>query len=148
LAWLHDTHLPSHALSQHTPSTQKPEAQTLTLEQTMPFLLLQLPLPSHAWPSAQLPGTSVPAVALAQVPSWPATAQDWQGPEQDAVEQQTPSTQKPEAHVDALAAVHPSPLPRFVTLYSQVSFVFPPPVFPPTLKALPPKSTITLRWLS
>jgi hypothetical protein len=62
-------HLPLHALSQHTPSTQKPEAQTLALEQATPFLLLQLPLPSHAWASAQLPGTSVPAAAAVQVPS-------------------------------------------------------------------------------
>jgi hypothetical protein len=76
LAWLHDTHLPSHAFSQHTPSTQKPEAQTLALEQVRPFLLLQLPLLSHACPSAQLPRISVPAAALVQVPSWPATSHD------------------------------------------------------------------------
>jgi hypothetical protein len=112
--------LPSHALSQHTPSTQKPEAQALALAQATPFLLLQLPLPSHACPSAQLPGTSVPAAAGRQVPSWPATAHDWQAPEQDATAQQTPSTQKPDAQVDAVAAVQPSPLPRLVTLYSQV----------------------------
>jgi hypothetical protein len=66
---LHETHLPSQALSQHTPSTQNPEAQTLALEQATPFLFLQLPLPSHACPSAQLPGISVPAAALVHVPS-------------------------------------------------------------------------------
>jgi hypothetical protein len=119
--WLHDTHLPSHALSQHTPSTQKPEAQALPLKQVRPFLVLQLPLPSHAWLPEQLLGTSVPAAACTQVPSWPATLQDWQTPEQAAIEQQTPSTQKPEAQLGARAAVHPSPLPRFATLYSQVS---------------------------
>jgi hypothetical protein len=119
--WLQDTQVSSHALSQHTPSTQNPEAQTLALEQVVPFLLLQAPLPSHACPLAQLPETSVPAAADAQVPWWPSTAQDWQAPAQDAVAQQTPSTQKPEAQVDAVAVVHPSPLPRLVTLYSQTS---------------------------
>jgi hypothetical protein len=112
--------LPSQAFSQHTPSTQKPEAQAVALEQVTPFLLLQLPLPSHACPSEQLPGISVPAAACMQVPSWPTTAQDWQAPEHDAIEQHTPSTQKPEAQVDAVAAVQTSPLPRFFTLYSQV----------------------------
>ena len=92
----------------------------LALEQAVPFLTLQLPLLSHAWPG-QLPGTSVPAAATVHVPSWPTTAHDWQVPEQTALEQQTPSTQKPEAQVFAVAAVQPSPLPRFVTLYSQVS---------------------------
>jgi hypothetical protein len=112
--------LPSQAFSQHTPSTQKPEAHAVALEQAMPFLLLQLPLPSQACPSEQLPGTSVPAAACTQVPSWLATAHDSQAPEQAAIEQQTPSTQKPEAQVDAVAAVQTSPLPRFFTLYSQV----------------------------
>jgi hypothetical protein len=112
--------LPSQAFSQHTPSTQKPEAQAVALEQVTPFLLLQLPLPSHACPSEQLPGISVPAAACMQVPSWPATLHDWQAPEQDPTAQQTPSTQKPEAQVDAVAAVQTSPLPRFFTLYSQV----------------------------
>jgi hypothetical protein len=52
--------------------------------------------------------------ARTQVPSWPATLHDWQAPEQDATAQHTPSTQNPEAQVDAVAAVHPSPLPRLV----------------------------------
>jgi hypothetical protein len=141
LAWVHVTHLPSHGFSQHTPSTQKPEAQTPALEQVTPFLVLQLPLPSHACPSAQLPGISVPAAAPVQLPSCPATAQDWQDPEHAAIEQQTPSTQKPDAQVDAVAAVHPSPLPRLVTLYSQVWIASP-------LLPLPPKSTTAPRWLS
>jgi len=142
LAWLQDTQVPSHALSQHTPSTQKPEAQALALEQAVPFFALQPPLAVHAWPFGQLPEISVPAVTWAQVPSWPATAQDWQAPEQAAIAQQTPSTQKPEAQFDAVAAVHPSPLPRFVTLYSQVSLPFAP------LFGLEPNRTITPRWLS
>jgi hypothetical protein len=65
---LQDTQVPSHTLSQHTPSTQKPEAQVLALEQAVPFFALQLPLLSHACPG-QLPGTSVPPAATVQVPS-------------------------------------------------------------------------------
>jgi hypothetical protein len=122
---LQDTQAPSQALSQHTLSTQKPEAQTLALEQAVPFFVLQFPLPSHACVTAQLPGTSAPGAARTQVPSLPATLHDWHAPEQDATAQQTPSTQNPEAQFDAVAAVQPSPLPRLVTLYSQVSFVAP-----------------------
>jgi hypothetical protein len=131
-----------HAFSQHTPSTQKPEAQTLPLEQAVPFLGLQLPLLSHACPAAQLPGTSVPAATCAQVPACPATLQDWQVPGQAAVEQHTPSTQKPEAQADAVAEAQPSPLLRFATLYSQVSLCSDPSFGPA------PNSTITPRWLS
>ena len=112
---LQDTHLPSHALSQHTPSTQKPEAQTLALPQARPFLVLQLPLPSHACPSAQLPGTSVPAAACMQVPSWPLTRHDLHGPEQDVDSQHTPSTQLPDAQAEAVLVVQLSPLPRLDT---------------------------------
>jgi hypothetical protein len=137
---LQDTQSPSHPLSQHTPSTQKPEAQALALEQVVPFLALQLPLLSHAWPG-QLPETSVPPAAAVQVPSWPATAQDWQDPEQAALAQQTPSTQKPEAQLAAVAAEQPSPLPRFVTSYSQVSVRSEP-------SEAAQNSTITPRWLS
>jgi hypothetical protein len=139
---LQDAQVSVHAVSQHTPSTQKPEAQTVAAEQVVPFLLLHAPLPSQACPLAQLPGTSVPAATGAQVPSWLSTAQDWQTPEQDTVPQHTPSTQKPEAHVEAVAEVHPSPLPRLVTLYSQVSLV---DVIP---SIVPPNTTTTPRWLS
>jgi hypothetical protein len=117
---LQDTQVPSHAFSQQTPSTQNPDAQALALEQVVPFFALQLPLLSHACPG-QLPVTSAPAAATVQMPSCPRTLHDWQVPEQTALEQQTPSTQKPEAQLEAVAAVQPSPLPRFVTLYSQVS---------------------------
>ena len=133
--------MPSHAPSQQTPSTQNPEAQALALVQIVPFFALQLPLLSHACPG-QLPGTSVPAVAMVQVPSRPVTAQDWQNPVQAALAQQTPSTQKPEAQVDAVAAVQPSPLPRLVTLYSQVSVRS---GIPPMGE---PNSTMTPRLLS
>jgi hypothetical protein len=134
--------MPSHLFSQHTPSTQNAEAQTVALEHVVPFLLLHTPLPSQACPLAQLPGTSVPAATGEQVPSWLSTAQDWQAPEQDAVPQHTPSTQKPEAQVEAVAEVHPSPLPRLVTLYSQVSLV---DMIP---SIVPPNTTTTPRWLS
>jgi hypothetical protein len=142
LAWLQDTQVPSHGPSQQTPSTQTPEAQALALEQAVPFLALQPPPAAHACPSAQLPLTSVPGAADAQVPSFPATLHDWHTPEQDAVEQHTPSTQNPEAQVDAVAAVHPSPLARLPTLYSQVSLKAEPSFGPA------PNSTMTPRWLS
>jgi hypothetical protein len=145
--WLQDTQVPSHAFSQHTPSTQNPEAQALALEQAVPFLTLQLPLLSHACPG-QLPGTSVPAVATVQIPSCPTTLHDWQVPEQTALEQHTPSTQKPEAQVFAVAAVQPSPLPRFATLYSQVSVRSEVPVASELPSARVQNSTITPRLLS
>jgi hypothetical protein len=119
-----------------------PEAQAPAPEQAVPFFALQPPLLSHACPVAQLPGTSVPATTGAQVPSCPATAHDWQVPGQAATAQHTPSAQKPEAQLVAVAAVHPCPLPRFVTLYSQVSLKFEPSYGPA------PNSTITPRWLS
>jgi hypothetical protein len=116
---LHETQVSVHALSQHTPSTQKPEAQATALEQAVPFFALQLPLPSQACPSSQPLPVSGPAAA--HVPSCPTTPHDWQAPAQSATLQHTPPTQKPEAQVDAVSGVHASPLPRFVTLYSQVS---------------------------
>jgi hypothetical protein len=120
---LQATQVPSQALSQHTPSTQKPEAQVLAPLQAWPLLALQLPLPSQACPLEQLPGTSVPACARTQVPSLPLTLHDLHGPVQDADSQHTPSTQLPEAQVEAVLVEQPSPLPRLVTLYSQVSSV-------------------------
>jgi hypothetical protein len=120
------------------PSTQKPAAHALALEQAEPFFALQLPLLSHACPG-QLPETSVPPVTGVQVPSWPATLQDWQVPEQAALAQQTPSTQKPEAQIDAVAAVQPSPLPKLVTLYSQVWLSFAPSSGPAANSTITPR---------
>jgi hypothetical protein len=129
------------ALLQHTPSTQKPEAHALALLHACPLLVLQLPLPSQACPLEQLPGTSVPACARTQVPSWPLTLHDWHGPVQDVDWQHTPSTQLPDAQAEAALVEQPSPLPRPVTLYSQVSSMGVP-------FALPPKRTTTARALS
>jgi len=63
------------------------------------------------------------------------------GPEHEADSQHTPSTQLPEAHRLAVAAVHPVPLARLVTLYSHVSSVVMP-------FGVPPNNTTTPRWLS
>src|SRR6185503_14006772 len=49
----------------------------------------------------------MPAVMLVQVPGDAVSAHDWQVPEQ-AVAQQTPCAQKPEAHSVAIAQVRPS----------------------------------------
>jgi hypothetical protein len=138
---LQDRQVPLQALLQHTPSTQKPEAHALALLHAWPLLVLQFPLASQACPLEQLPGTSVPAWARTQVPSWPLTLHDLHGPVQDADSQHTPSTQLPDAQVEAVLEEHPSPLPRPVTLYSQVSSSGVP-------LALPPKRTTTPRALS
>jgi hypothetical protein len=104
---LHATQVPVHAVSQHTPSAQNPEAQAVPLVQGWPLAVVQLPLPSHACPFEQLPGTSVPAFAATQVPSEPFTLHDLQGPLQEAASQHTPSTQKPLAQDDAPDEEHP-----------------------------------------
>ena len=53
------SHWPLHALSQHTPSTQRPEAQSSALVQPTPFFLRQAPgvvlsAAAHELPSPQL----------------------------------------------------------------------------------------------
>jgi hypothetical protein len=139
---LHDTQVPWQALSQHTPSEQNPLAQAAPEVQAVPLAAAHLPVPSHAvWPE-QLPATWVPAAAAVQVPKLPATLHDWQGPAHVADSQHTPSTQLPLAHWLAKSLLQPVPLPKPVTLYSQVS-----PRTPPVLPT-PPKSTTTARLLS
>ena len=139
-------HWPVHGLLQHTPSTHAPEAQAAALVQAVPLLARQLPVPSQAWPSAQLPATVVPALAATQVPSDPATLHALHGPLQVELPQHTPSTQYPLAHEAAKAAVQPSPLPRPVTVYSQVSSVV--LIAPFALLDEPLKRTTTSRPLS
>jgi hypothetical protein len=138
-----ETQAPLHVLSQQTPSVQWPEAQVLALVQAWPLLLMHLPFPSQACPFAQLPATSVPALARTQVPSDPATLHDLHGPVQVPESQHTPSAQLPDAQEAAKAAVQPSPLPHLLTRYSQVSLVE-----APVLLAMPPKRTTTPRPLS
>lgn len=141
LASLHETQVPVQALLQQTPSLQNPLAHAAALVQTLPSAVLQAPVASHAWSPEQLPATWVPGEANTQVPALPGTLQDLHGPEHEAESQHTPSTQLPEAHRLAVAAAHPVPLPRLVTLYSQVSSVAVP-------HGMPPNSTTTPRWLS
>ena len=115
-ASLHETQAPVQALPQHTPSAQNPLAHAVALVQAPPLAVLQAPVPSHAWSPEQLPTTWVPAAANTQAPALPGTLQDWHGPEHETDPQHTPSTQLPEEHRLAVAAVHPVPLPRPVTL--------------------------------
>jgi hypothetical protein len=119
--WLHDTHTPVHPVLQHTPPVQNPLAQSAALVHVFPFEVLHAPVVSHAWSPEQLPAIWVPGAANTQVPALPATLHDLHAPEHEAESQQTPSTQLPEAHCAAVAAVQPVPLPQPVTVYSQVS---------------------------
>jgi hypothetical protein len=75
-----------------------------------------------------------------QVPSFPLTLQDWQGPAHEADSQHTPSTQFPEAQAEAKSLEQPLPLPRPLTEYSQVSSVA-----NPLRLLVPPKSTMMPR---
>jgi hypothetical protein len=137
---MHDTQVPVHALSQHTPSAQKPEAHTLVPVQGWPLARLQDPVPSQARSAAQAPASIVPGAADAQVPSLPATAHDWHTPVHAPTSQHTPSTQNPLAHHEVDATVHPSPLPRFLTLYSQVSL--------PVSRTITPRTLSKTMWAS
>jgi hypothetical protein len=76
-AKLHDWQLPVHALSQHSPCAQKPEAHALVDEQPCPFFSLHAAEPSHVLLPVQLSRSSalvtpvhVPGVAaqVSQVP--------------------------------------------------------------------------------
>lgn len=81
--WLQASQEPSHLLSQQTPSTQAPLAQSVETAQAVPFKLWQMPL-------------VVPA------------EQDLPAP-QEATAQHTPSVQKPLVHVEEVVQVVPSP---------------------------------------
>jgi hypothetical protein len=50
---LHETHAPLQATLQQTPSTQKPEAQSLASPQVAPLALLPHLSATHCWPAAQ-----------------------------------------------------------------------------------------------
>ena len=83
----------AHALSQQTPSTQKPLAQPVPLLQVIPFERTQAPVasqvPAHSGSLAEMMG--------AQLPSLPGRLQARQVPLQTSP-QQTPSAQVPLAH--------------------------------------------------
>jgi len=114
---------------QHTPSAHAPELHSVPAPQTSPFSFSAVqappaqrepalqsaleaqpdwhtPAPSQVFPP-QAPSGSVPRPWLTQKPCVPATAQDWQPPLQEVV-QQTPSTQKPDAHWDAAVQEAPA----------------------------------------
>jgi hypothetical protein len=74
--------------------------------------VVQVPAPSHTRQVPQPFSGSVLTGWLTQVPSWPATLQARQAPEQEPV-QQTPSTQEPLVH--SLAAPQVCPLGFLVT---------------------------------
>src|SRR5262249_46459410 len=89
---------PVHALTQQTPSTQKPEPHSDAALHLSRFGLLpiwQVPAASQYWLPLQsgdeFPSCD-PAGRLTQAPSDPGTAHDWQTLVQ-ALTQQTPSTQ-------------------------------------------------------
>jgi hypothetical protein len=88
---------PLQALSQHTPSTQKPETHSGALAQVCPFFFLQPPAPSHdAEPEhtgVEFKSSAHAAVGVVHVPVVQAKHVVVQ-----LSKQQTPSTQNPDAH--------------------------------------------------
>jgi hypothetical protein len=133
---LQASHVPEHARSQQTPSTQNPPlhsepvlhaspgkrsptaAVQLPATQLLPGLHWmsleqpdrQLPLPLHQAP-AHSPSGSRFTGTLTQVPAWPLTLQAWHGPAH-AVPQHTPSTQLPERHSGPSPHTTPSGLSK------------------------------------
>jgi hypothetical protein len=104
-------HTPLQALLQHTPSTQKPLAQSAAfVPQAWPTSARHEPAPLQALGAMHGVVALVscwPAGALEQVPMLPVTLQAWQVPVH-ALLQHTPSAQKPLAHW--VLAVHVVPL--------------------------------------
>jgi hypothetical protein len=128
---LHARQVPVHAPSQHTPSTQLPEAHSAAPAQDSPSPRLSAQVPAlqkafglqsgwSAQPERQLlppphqvtphsPAGSRPAGTALHVPSLPVTLQASHVPAQP-VSQQTPSTQEADAHWPAVVQAWPSPL--------------------------------------
>jgi hypothetical protein len=117
----HEKQLPLHAESQHTPSTQLPETQSLPDEQARPFGICVEQAPNtHAKPLAQSPltvqvvGQVMPAPlhtygvqlgapvapwpSVVQVPSEATVLQVWQGALQALAQQMPSAVQMLEAH--------------------------------------------------
>src|SRR5436305_694561 len=107
---LHDWHELQLALSQQTPSTQKPLTHSLPAMQVSPARSLQLPEPSQACvpPMSQVLGgvlSGRPNGMLAQVPGLVMTLHDWQV-EQTALQHRL-STQWPLRHWTSIEQATP-----------------------------------------
>ena len=87
--------LPVQAESQHTPSAQKPLAQSVEREQVCPIAALHAPAALHVW----LPKHSDTSSLFVTGHAWQAVLH--------AVEQHTPSTQNPLAHCPVAEHVWP-----------------------------------------
>jgi hypothetical protein len=97
----HVRHVPAHAVLQHIPSRQFADAHCVPLVHTCPLLNLQVPAASHVLVPVHVSRSSA-LVTVAHAP----VAQLWHVP-LHTPGQHLPSTQKPDAHVAALA--HPCP---------------------------------------
>ena len=133
---LHASHGPAHALPQHTPSAQWPDAQSAALKQVAPSCRSGTQVPNEQWlPALQSessrhgdsqldiplqvaaphsPAGSVPAAYGVQPPTSPGTLHASQVPSH-ALSQHTPSTQWPDAQ--SAVVVQDRPLP-FAPLHS------------------------------
>jgi len=109
-ATLHELQFELHAVSQQTPSTQKPLPHCPLLVHVWPPIRMHVP-PKQAELPVQVPSVA-PLGTVWQVPTDPATLHELQF-ELHAVSQQTPSTQKPLPHCPLLAHVWP-PISRHV----------------------------------
>ena len=90
-------HAAVHALSQHTPSAQKPLTQSAASAHVCPLSFLQTPLPSHALTPMQVGVSSAALGTFEHLPALAATLQALQV-SLHAVSQQTPSTQNALKH--------------------------------------------------
>jgi hypothetical protein len=92
----HDTHTPSHAVSQHTPSTQYPDTHSVAPPHSVPAVFLHAPAPSHAVGAAQVSSCAHFATKL-HVPRLAGRLHARHSPVH-AVSQHTPSAQEPLTH--------------------------------------------------
>jgi hypothetical protein len=95
-------HAPVHAASQHLPSGQKPDAHCGPAVQLCACFSLHAPVASHVLVAAVQLSASSAFFTAVHAPSEPARLHAWHWA-QLPLAQHTPSTQKPEAQVAALA---------------------------------------------
>src|SRR5436190_10186900 len=136
---------------QQTPSAQWPLAHSPNASHCWPRRFLHCWLASHAWSDGQLSSPD-PTGTLRHLPAMPGTLHDLHVPVQVACSQQTPSTQKPDAQLEALAAEQPDPLMRGAVLarYSQIScgpYVESPVTLPPKTSVVALSESKIWRWL-